>query len=84
MATGDVRGGSRAARDGAARHDDARCASSRRPRRPDPGRHAAIAPSEDSHNDCDAAAAKGAGAGVVVGGGGAGTVLRIDRFGVRK
>ena len=64
MATGDVRGGSRAARDDNARHDAARCASSRRPRRPVPSRHAAIAPSGDSHDDRDAAA----GAGMVVGG----------------
>ena len=73
VATGDVRGGSRA-RDGDARHDAARCASSRRPRRPLPGRHTAIAPSGDSHDDRDAKAAEGVGAGVVVVVGGEGGV----------
>ena len=48
-------------------HDTARHASGRRSRRPVPGRHTAIVPSGNSHDDRDAAAAR-AREGVVVGG----------------
>jgi len=65
--------GSRATRDDDARHNTAGHASGRRPRRPVPRRHTAIAPSRDSHDDRDAAA----GAGVVVGGGGVRCGVRV-------
>ena len=86
MATGDVRGGSRAARDGDARHDAARCA---RPRRPVPGCLPAIAPSGDSHDGRDVAAALslrgGAGVVVVMGGAGKyGKYVSTYCFGLRK
>ena len=75
--------GSRAGRDNDVPHNTTRHASGRLSRRPVPGRHTAIAPSGNSHDDCNATAAEGAGAGVVVVGG-AGNYGTTYRFGVQK
>ena len=73
-----------AARNDDAHHNTARHATGRRPRRPLPGRHTAIAPSGDSHDDRNAAAANETGAEVGAGGGEGTVVRRTYRFESRK